>query len=147
MEPSETKLYEISFLVKDEKGGEEILKLLKRSGADVALEGTFERIPLAYPIEKETAAFFGYFHFRAAPNVGAALQREMQTHPAALRFLILTSPYIKPKPREARPFRETQSAPAVRLPAERIERTERKRESAPLSNEALEKKIEEILQE
>ena len=145
MESSEPKLYEISFLVKDEKGGEEVLKLLKRSRAEIALEGQFERIQLAYPVLKETAAYFGYFHFNAEPSVAAAIQKEMQMHPAILRFLLIAPPYIKPNPREPRPMRD--ASPMPEAPIEKIERVERKREGLPLSNEALEKKIEEILQE
>lgn len=141
-EPQDQKAYELSFLSKDEKGGSEVLELVKRLGGKIVLEGPFERISLAYPIKKEISAFFGFFHFRAAPDIVCVIDRDLRAHPSILRFLIVSFVYAKQKLREDMRPRPRTSMP-VQLPVERIER--KPAEPLPLSNEALEKKIEEIL--
>ncbi len=136
-EPRDPKTYEISFLATDEKGAGEMLQLLKRQGADITLEGPCERITLAYPIKKEVSAFFGYVQFRAATEALRAVDRDIRAHPMILRFLIVSSLFVRQKPREIPRLRPR--APIAPLSIERS------RETLPLSNEALEKKIEEIL--
>ncbi len=137
-EDIQTKEYEISFLAQDEAGKDAVLSLLRREGGEVLMEGPVEKIALAYDIEKNSSAYFGYMHFRLTPDKLPALQKDLGTENAVLRFLIVTPPFAKTKPRgPGRPktVPSSGSAPMKPLP-----------EAMPLSNEALEKKIEEILQ-
>jgi len=146
MENDEKNLkdYEIGFLAKDEKGTEVVLSTLKQRGAEILLEGPVERITLAYPIEHETSAFFGYMHFRVAPAALADIRGDLAHQPSVLRSLIITPPFMKQKPRwdggKSRPI-------AAKLPTTTTasQSAPEPKASLPLSNEALEKQIEEIL--
>lgn len=138
-EEIQTKEYEISFLTQDEAGKDSVLGLLRREGGEVFMEGPVEKIVLAYDIEKHTSAYFGYFHFRLSPDKLPVLQHDLTTDNAVLRFLIVTPPFAKTKPRSSgRPKAVSSPGSVPAKPAP---------ESMPLSNEALEKKIEEILQQ
>ena len=132
MDEVELKDYEISFLLGQEKDVEDVLKLLKREEAQIIFEGTLKKIPLAYKIKKQSEAYFGYFHFRMSRDKIKSLGKDLLTASTILRFLVVTPPFVRPKPE---PRARTRIAPA---PAAQV--------GAPLSNEALERKIEEILQ-
>ena len=134
------KQYEISFLAKEEADVRHGLDLLRRHGAEITLEGSVERITLAYPITHEAGAHFGYAHFAMVAGDLPALTRDLRTSRAFIRFLVITPPFAKQAPRPSpRPrIREAVGVPA--MPPER-------QTALPLSNEALEKKIEEILKE
>ena len=136
MTESESKNYEISFLARDEKGAQAVLGLLKKWNCEVSLEGPLERIVLAYKIKRETSAHFGYFHFRLDKDQIKPLSQELRTRDMVLRFLIITPPFIKSKARPVSKPR-VKSAPTP-VPG-------RKPAPLPLSNEALERTIEEIL--
>ncbi|KKR88963.1 MAG: 30S ribosomal protein S6 [Candidatus Wolfebacteria bacterium GW2011_GWA2_42_10] len=141
----ELKNYEIGFLIKDENDRQEIVKALNNYQAAIINEGEINGIRLAYPIKKETAAYFGYVHFSAEPAIIKKLEDSLRLNPKILRFLIITPPAAKTKsifyqPRAAKPF-------VPRTARTAVSKSEiRKAESQPvLTNEALEKKLEEIL--
>ena len=140
MEASDKKDYEISFLAREEVGAHEVLRTVSRLGGEVILEGPLERIALAYKIEKEISAYFGYFHFRFSPDGMKSLRHELETNKAVLRFLIIHPPLVKAKPRLAPRIRPQPVLAPVPVEVKKMP-------SLPLSNEALERKIEEILQE
>lgn len=132
MDEVELKDYEISFLLGQEKDAEDVLKLLKREEAEIIFEGTLKKIPLAYKIKKQNEAYFGYLHFRMSKDKIKSLEKDLLTASGVLRSLIITPPFVRSKPEpKARP----RIAPA---PPAQV--------GVPLSNEALERKIEEILQ-
>jgi ribosomal protein S6 len=136
------KEYELAYLAEDEKGADVVRAVLTREGGEIFAENPAERITLAYKINKKPSAYFGWFHFRLPPEMVAVLNRELKTKPEVMRFLIITPPFIKSKPKSA----PKKSKPSV---------AEAESKSAPppppppplLSNEDLEKKIEEILKE
>ncbi|MEY4731178.1 MAG: hypothetical protein RL681_124 [Candidatus Parcubacteria bacterium] len=136
----EPRIYEIGFLAVDEEGARAVLEALKRRGAEIVLEGPVERITLAYPIKHQPSAYFGYMHFRVAPDAIRAIQDDTQGHASVLRVLIVTPPLLKPKPRwegsKIHPRTSAGAAPQTQ---------EAPKGPLPLSNEALEKQIEEIL--
>ncbi|MBI2033914.1 MAG: 30S ribosomal protein S6 [Candidatus Liptonbacteria bacterium] len=131
MDEVELKDYELSFLLGQEKDVEDVLKLLKHEDAEIIFEGTLKKIPLAYKIKKQSEAYFGYLHFRISKERVKSLEKNLLTTSTILRFLIVTPPFVRPKPEP----RARQGA-VVTPPAQ---------VSVPLSNEALERKIEEIL--
>lgn len=127
------KEYELSFLSRTEEGARQVLDVIKAQGADVSFESPVNKITLAYKIEKESTAFFGYFFFSVSPQEIKPIDEALKIKGDILRFLIITPPFAKNSPRAAMGQRNRPQRPAVEKPAQ------------PLSNEALEKKIEEIL--
>lgn len=153
VEETSAREYELTFLVRAEEAAPEVLSALKKHGAEVTNQGTLARQRLAYPIKKETQAVLGSLTFRLDPADIAALDHDLRFNSHILRFLLITPPVAKPQgivyERHLRPVR-----PAAPSPAGAPEGERRVREAAPkrpepshgLSNEALEKKLEEILQ-
>lgn len=135
----EKKEYEISFLAKDEMGPQEVVKLIKRFEGEITSEGSVEKIALAYPIKHEKAAYFGWLHMAMEPANITPLEHELEVHPGVLRTLIITPPFVKAKPR--------QSMKPGAKPSPEPKTDKKKTATLPLTNEALEKKIEEILHE
>lgn len=134
--------YEISFLAKDEADAKKGLDFLRRHGAEITFEGPVEMIRLAYPIRHETSAYFGYAHVTLPKSDVPALTHDLRAQGFFLRVLIVTPPFAKMRPRVSlRP----RAHEAVGAPPVSLERPSAS--SLPLSNEALEKKIEEILKE
>ncbi len=134
------KQYEIGFLVPSEESAPELVAMLKRYEADITNEGTLKRIRLAYPIKKETSAVFGYFHFKAEPEKAKALEQDLRTNSMVIRSIIVRLPKPSKKGSGSGEGKSARPSATAARPA-----TEQK--VAPsLSNEALEKKIEEILQ-
>ena len=118
-----------------------MLEALKRRGAEILLEGPVEKIALAYAIRHQTSAYFGYMHFRVAPDAVRVISDDVKGHTTILRSLVVTPPLMKPKPRwEGSKLR--QRVPASAAPQQTPEAP---KGPLPLSNEALEKQIEEIL--
>lgn len=126
------KEYEISFILKNDDQAP-ILKALKDKNFVILKEMPLTKVKLSYPIKKENQAYFGYVNFKGQPGLIADLSAGLKMLPEALRFLVITQPIVKKTGESGfssrRRFikKEVISAPAV------------------LSNEALEKKIEEIL--
>ncbi|KKQ23065.1 30S ribosomal protein S6 [Candidatus Wolfebacteria bacterium RIFCSPLOWO2_01_FULL_38_11] len=134
----EPKKYEISFLVRNEDESEEISKILQKHKATILENGGISRIKLAYPIKKENFACFGYFNFSADSGEISKINGVLKLNPKVLRFLFITPPIAKsiPQPiaRKAAPFKPIAPKPEAK-----------KEPQAVLTNEALEKKLEEIL--
>lgn len=134
------KEYELSFLVKEEDGAKTVLKFLKELGAEIVAEGPATKIALAYPIEKQQTGYFGFYHFLLEPSEVVHLEHELQTSQEILRHLLLTPPYKKS---QARPRPEAGAKAPVAAKVSALKAAEPKQEV--LTNEELEKKIEEIL--
>lgn len=133
------KAYEISLLAKEEAAFNQLATLIKQHGGEIALEPQVKRINLAYEIKKENSAHFGFLHFLMNPEEAHLLGKELQNNPVILRFLLITPPFTKAKP-SSRPSKAPR-APVSKPFPESVSN----HQSLPLSNEALEKKIEEIL--
>ena len=137
----ERKNYEIAFLVKSEEDQEGIRKILRNFQLPVIDGDRISKIKLAYPIKKENFAYSGYLHFSGSPQDIGNLTESLKNEPKILRFSVITQPIVKKDEHrvvERVSSRQTQEA-APQLP-KKTPRTE------VLSNEALEKKLEEILQ-
>ncbi len=134
------KEYEIGVLVRKEDDIPFVRRATEQHGGEFAADFQAKKIALAYPIKKEREAIFAFARFSAEPDEAKRLEHDLRTASAVLRSLI-TIPSRTSRPettsagrkwsrteREAKPIAETKTAPA------RI-----------LSNEALTKKIEEML--
>lgn len=128
--PEEAKNYEISFLLLKEEAQAEVEKTLVGAGAETVYKNPLAQARLAYPIRKQTSAYFGFMHFKAMPDRISQIKSELGLKPDVLRFLIVTPPFTLKQPERKRlapqPVLEVPSAPV-------------------LSNEELEQKLEEIL--
>lgn len=133
------KEYEISYLAQEENGADLVRALIVREGGEIFFEDPAERITPAYKIAKQSQAYFGWFHFRIVPEVLPALNNELRNKSGILRYLIVTPPFVKNRPKSvSKPKQKPPAAEAELKPVV---------PQVPLSNEALERKIEEILRE
>ena len=140
----EFKKYEIGFVARDEKGGDDINKSLTGHKCEIAESGNLERIKLAYPIKKETIGYFGYYHFLAESPAIEKIKSELNLHSNILRFIIITPPAEKQPVSAFKPEIRRKTI----ISKDINPKIEARRPSAPpsiLTNEALEKKLEEIL--
>lgn len=147
---TDKKHYEIGFLLKAEDKKADLAKMLKAQGAEITEESPVSGIKLAYPIEKENFAYFGFVRFLAEPSALKELDYEAKNNPDILRHIIVVYPAEKiikarrerrPFSGEERPSREPQAPKASPSPAPR-----KPRKIESLTNEDLEKKLEEILE-
>ncbi len=134
---SEKKNYEISFLLKEENDVEAVLKHLSQIGAEILNEGKISELKLAYPIKKLNSAYFGWLHFAAQPDGVVKLNSALKLEGRVVRYLIITPPITKTEkkkaPRSTEKNEEQPASPAAESATSEI------------SNEELEKKLEEIL--
>jgi len=136
---AEKKDYEFSFLTTKEESTSEVLRLLSQHQLEVSSEGPLKKINLAYKVGQTLQAFFGYFYLKALPSSVKSLENDLKTNTAILRFLIISLPHKKGVAPVEAPRRRMRPSTGGRVAQEL-------RPSRPLSNEALERKIEEILQ-
>ena len=148
-EEKDKKEYELALLLNSEDDLAGVIKLVGTHNAESLSEPRAKRLQLAYEIKKHTEAVFVYFTFKMFGDDMKALEHELNTHADVLRFMVIASPApaertatsAMPPREERRPRSNSYAAPAA-TPSE----APRPAPSKPLSNEALEKKIEEILQ-
>lgn len=144
MTTEEQKNYEIGFLSKEEQYKEDVAKMLRSRDFLIIQDGRTSKIKLSYPIKKENFAFFSYLYFSGASGNISELDKELKMNSKILRFLIIADPILsKEKEFVAGPEQETLS-PRQEYETQPARREVKKTEL--LSNEALEKKLEEILQ-
>lgn len=141
MTEKDPKKYEIGFLAKAEADREEIAKILADNKAEITDNGNLAFIKLAYPIKKQNSAYFGYIQFSALPDIIKKMRDGLRLSQQILRFMIISSPVVKSE-NEGR----MRLSVGARKTAARPEASVKKAKPQPvLSNEALEKKLEEIL--
>ena len=136
------KKYEVGFLGRTENIKEEIIKLLESYKAEIVNNGNMSMIKLAYPIKKEKSAFFGYLHFNNYPNIIKKIEDSLKLNQQILRFIIIASPI------NGRPFVESRARNRTfssEIPVVKKVEIKKPKAQVVLSNEALEKKLEEIL--
>ena len=145
----ERKNYEIGFLLKSEDKKTEIKKILEGRKVEVVEEGVVTGIKLAYPIKKENFAYFGYIRFLAEPLAVKEIDSEIKHNPELLRHLVTIYPADKinkaRKERRNLGIKESvvKKALGVRMVAAPVKKP---RKVEALTNEDLEKKLEEILE-
>lgn len=133
------KEYELNAMLVDEAVASEVEALIKKNGGEMIKPASVASVRLAYPLKKHESAFFSTFIFSAYPNVVKIIKDELALNVKVLRSLILTPP-VKVIPREPRPdkvqgIKKDGAAEVISIP----------KPEGVVSNEALEKKLEEIL--
>jgi len=143
------KQYEISFLARNEGDKDEVMKALAAIDAEILVDGKYSEIRLAYPVKKQTVAYFGYVYFSVEAEKIATLDSKLKFYDGILRFLIITPPPRKPAPRAER---RSEDASTSEAPAQKAEETVK--EEAPVveekveeavNDELLDQKLDEIL--
>lgn len=146
------KEYEIAYVAIAEDGAVEVEHELAVLGCAVIGKGPLAATKLAYPVKKHTTGHFGYVWFTAIAEDVKKLHDALALKPGILRFLLVTPP-VKATVRENRAPRERgmQQKPAAIKTPKAAPAAEAHTQPAPprapevLSNELLEKKLEEIL--
>lgn len=129
IDEKEKRQYELSFLLKEEDVSLP-RNILMRHGTTVLNEGRVSKFRLSYPINKETQAYFSYFQFEAEPLAIEKISNDLKLEAAnILRYLIVSSPAVK----------KGAEKPVYVSPS-----PEPRHRETELTNEELEKKIEEI---
>jgi ribosomal protein S6 len=146
-EDKDKKEYELALLLKSEGDLAGVMTLVGQHNAEGVSEPRAKRLQLAYEIKGNTEAVFVYFTFKMFGDDIKALEHDLGTRADVLRSMVIASPAPAERtaaspmpPREERRPRTPSYTPA---PPSEVPRPQAPR---PLSNEALEKKIEEILQ-
>jgi len=134
--------YEVAFLTKEEGGDALIKKFLQKYGAVVEREKSAQKMKLSFPIKKENFAFLGTVVFSADSETVKGLVTDLNLEGGILRYFLRKAK----KPSLENRSERGDSAPKERKSFLRFGRDEKKGPEQALTNEALEKKIEEILQ-
>lgn len=147
------KEYEVSFWVIAEEAAAEVCDILSSAKMTVGVKSPLASLKLAYSIKKHTSAFFGSCVFTGLPENIKQIDEVLARHAKVLRYLIITPP-VKINTREprstlsemhsdsSRSARASVASTASEAPA--VSAVPEARMSV-LSNEGLEKKLEEIL--
>lgn len=130
--------FEVSYLEQNE-GSADMRAAIERHGGRVLQERPLEKVRLAFPIKKQTYAFLGCIEFVMDPAAVNELQQaEFRLNKELLRTLVHRSASLAPAAEG--------ESPRPLAPRVSPSRPPRPKEETILTNEALEKKIEEILQ-
>lgn len=156
-------LYEIGYLLKPGLNEEAVLEFAEKLKTEIAgkngiviTEGRAKKETLAYPVKKETLAFFGWLKFSFS-NADSSPIKEIKAflnkQNDILRFLIIkTSKEEQAKPALPRYFLSKTPKEKAALPEEKPEeKTKEKSRPTPeetkIKEEEIDKKIEELLGE
>lgn len=125
------QVYELGYLVKNDLDNKGVLEQLEKFAAQLVHSSEPKTIKLAYEIDKQDSAQFGYLHFKIEDSTKIdSLSKALNMQDELLRFIIVKLPSKK----EASKKKQTKPA------------TEKKtRDFAALSNEKLEEKLEEFV--
>ncbi|MEK7464644.1 MAG: 30S ribosomal protein S6 [Patescibacteria group bacterium] len=129
--------YEISFISKLEDSAP-IKKVLEKNRAVVLGEKTIEKIRLMYPIKHENYGFMGIINFTSPGDALSNIVSDLKLNENLLRYLINKVRVSSMKEGSERKPIEYKRAP-------RKEAAPKKTFEPALTNEDLEKRIEEIL--
>jgi len=138
METAETKkenIYELAFILKVGASEADFEALLAAQGVKIANKRPVTAISLAYPIKKQTAGSFGYYHV-IVPSADSisSLSQTLTLADSVIRFIFVKIPKEK-KPSKKAEKKEGEAKKAAVAPAH----------LDTLSNEKLSETLEEIL--
>jgi ribosomal protein S6 len=145
------KEYELAVLVPREEDVAAVVALVREHNGDISAEPRAKKIVLAYEIKKHKEAIFAYFNFKAFGEDVKNLEHEMNIKAEIIRSLVVIAiPFDASEERAS--SASAMAAASANAPQRRPRMTrsaapteQKAPASSTLSNEALEKKIEEIL--
>jgi len=147
------KNYELAILLKSEEQVTEMSAYLGQHQATLSGEPKVKKLALAYPVKKEKEAIFVSYLFSAIPTDAKKLEQDLAVRTDVLRSMIIIAvpaeegrvsmgdaPFARRRSMSPRTNTRPAAAPAVPSAPRPAP------SPAHLTNDALEKKIEEILQ-
>ena len=134
-EEKDKKEYELAFWLKDENDFAKIKSLMDDLGLEITHTSEIRNIQFAYPIKKMTTGYFGFVHFMGSSENAASLNHTLRVEGVCLRYLLSKDPIKKNEIREMR----------RQAPERKAEKPVEQKSSDVVTNEELEKKLEEIL--
>lgn len=140
MDQADKKEYEVAFLIKESDSPLPVREAVNRLGGEVTFEGETRPIAFAYPIEKELGGIFSFFHFLLDPEKLSEFSKIMRMEKTALRFLVVKEP-IKREPKSDEDSIRKSSRQIYRA----VPKEPKKSVVGEVTNEDLERKLEEIL--
>lgn len=141
----EKKEYEIAFLLDSAEAESEITKLLAKIKAEVTTAKPVSEISLAYPIKKHASAFFGFIRFKAVTSEVAELKADLRHNAKVLRSLVTVYIPVKLRPMRTRNVERAAEAGVKSTGEKEVSATAKAGQAGAVSNEELEKTLEEIL--
>ncbi len=140
----ERKYYELAYLINAPEKVEEIKSLLNKLKVEIFNEGEVKKLNLAYPIKKQNQAYFGYLNFLTEPDKILEIDKQLKYLDFVLRFLIvkMNKYYLKSLLKDKEEIKNKEEQADIK---NIVEEKSLEVESEILSNEVLEKKLEEIL--
>ena len=145
MDEQDKKEYELAVLLKNEEDLGAAVALVRRHNGEISLEPRVKKLTFAYEIKKHKEGAFAYMNFKAMPADAKELEHDLRTTAEVLRSMIIASPAPAAQPGE-RPMMPMGGPRRTRIIRPAGTPEAKPAAPSPLSNEALEKKIEEILQ-
>lgn len=141
---SETKNYELSYLLSPSIPDEEILTwsgklavLIEEQHGVIRKAEAPRKRQLSYPVNKNKTAYFGWTTFAIDPEAVVTIDKKLKTEKNFLRYLVVEEEIEKLtpifRPIAPRPSRSMPVAPPLPKPEEKLDL------------EALDRKLEEIL--
>ena len=135
IDESNERVYELTLTSETENTSRAKAVLAKR-GATIVAERPLEKIRFAYPVKKQGYAFLGAIRFSGVSDI-AGLSKELAQDGGLLRFLVnVVDTKLEAELQQLRASRAAAGSRSFRKEAA---------DTTVLTNEALEKKIEEIL--
>ncbi len=144
-EEKDKKEYELGILIRQEEDLPGVIALLAEHKVEITSEARAKRLAMAYEVKGHKEGVFASVTFKAYGDEVKALEHDLGLRADVLRSLVVKLP--KPSLRVASTKGIPGSAPVERYSPSATRPAAEPRPAAPkpLSNEALEKKLEEIL--
>jgi len=149
-EIKDKKTYELALLLKNEEDLTGVLAFIRAHDAEIVSEPRAKRLALAYAIKGVSEAVFVSCMFQAIGQNAKNIEKDLVTNAHVIRSMVVVAPPPSAERQQTStpvlPGQERERGGTYR-PTTRTFNTGESKPAAPrpLSNEALEKKIEEIL--
>jgi len=144
--PQKKTVYELGFLLAPGKDSSELKKILAGFGMAITKEGEIKNVELAYEIEKQSSALFGFYYLDIPePESIEALTNALNLRKdLVLRFLLIKLPKAayEENPRGRGVGEDSSETVPVKKPLRVVPESG---VTEPVSNESLEESLEEIL--
>ena len=125
------KAYELAVVLKDGAAEKAVTDL----GLEIFYKEDPKVINLAYSIKKHQSGVLFVYHFWAYPENVAAIQKNLDTHPDALRVLLITPPIIVNRKKQELISKIDEAKVEIKPP-----------KTEEVTNEVLEQTLEKILE-
>lgn len=141
---NEQREYELAYVVETPEAEGALCAHLGEKGVAIAKRGECAPLKLAYPIKKKTSAFFGFYEITSSSPAIRALESSLEHFPGLVRHLLLRRLHPAVSHKGLRNGNRYEGANEPPRPAQ--EEKKIAIEAPALTNEALEEKLEEMLQ-